>query len=266
MLKWFATMMNKSRSDGGRRDVSYGDDRERILSLVRLMGDEVCIALSDSLISLKEGNVELARKVIDRDDLIDGMETDVNRECLASIAIRKPVREDLRFVFAVLKIATDLERIGDQAVNVAERALTVSKYPMLKPLVDISKMTEISINMVRKALRSFFDRDTDLAVHVFREDKQLDRIAGALSEELIEMMAEMDKGDKDGITVATELLLTARHLERVGDHASNVSERVFFMVRGERLKEVILGKVPETAREELLTKNLRGLTDINDIR
>ncbi len=252
MLGWFAKMMNKGWSPRSK-DLSYGDDRERIISLVRFMGEEVCNALSNSLLALKNSDVDLAERVIERDDIIDATETDVNRECLSSIAMRNPVRDDLRFVFAVLKIATDLERIGDQAVNVAERAITVARYPMLKPLVDISKMTEISISMVARALKAFYDGDTDLAVHVFREDKQLDRLAMELSEELITMMAHME-GDRDDIVVATELLLTGRHLERVGDHASNISERVFFMVRGERLKDVVLGRKPERTREKLLEK------------
>lgn len=221
--------------------MAYGDDRERILALVKFMGDESCQALTNSLIALREGDVELAKKVIDRDDVIDATETDLNRECLASIAMRNPVREELRFVFAVIKIATDLERIGDQAVNVAERAITVANYPMLKPLVDISRMTDISISMVSRSMKAFFDGDPEMAVHVFRDDKQLDKMASSMSEELITMMTHMN-GDRDGIIVATELLLTGRHLERIGDHASNIAERVFFMVRGERLKDVLLGK------------------------
>ncbi len=241
LLNWLAKMMNKGSSSKGEVDFAYGDDRERILALVKFMGDESCQALTNSLIALREGDVELAKRVIDRDDVIDATETDLNRECLTSIAMRNPVREELRFVFAVIKIATDLERIGDQAVNVAERAITVANYPMLKPLVDISRMTDISISMVSRSMKAFFDGDPEMAVHVFRDDKQLDKMASSMSEELITMMTHMN-GDRDGIIVATELLLTGRHLERIGDHASNIAERVFFMVRGERLKDVLLGK------------------------
>lgn len=240
LLRWFAKMMNKGFSARADVDLAYGDDRERILSLVRFMGDRVCLALADSLSALREGDVALAKKVIDGDDVIDSTETDLNRECLSSIAMRSPVREDLRFVFAVIKIATDLERIGDQAVNVAERAITVSSHPMLKPLVDISRMTDISISMVSRSLQAFLDGDSNLAVSIFKEDKQLDNLASGMSDELITMMAHMN-GDRDGIVVATELLLTGRHLERIGDHASNIAERVFFMVRGERLKDMVFG-------------------------
>lgn len=240
MLKLFAKLMSRGSHAQTDVDLAYGDDRERILSLVGFMGDRVRQALVDSMVALREGDVVLAKKVIDGDDVIDATETDLNRECLSSIAMRSPVREDLRFVFAVIKIATDLERIGDQAVNVAERAITVSTHPMSKPLMDISRMTDISISMVSRSLQAFFDGDSDLAVNVFKEDKQLDRLASGMSEELITMMAHMN-GDRDGIVVATELLLTGRHLERIGDHASNIAERVFFMVRGERLKDVVLG-------------------------
>ncbi|WP_234986238.1 phosphate signaling complex protein PhoU [Dethiosulfovibrio salsuginis] len=246
LLKWFANMMNKGSLSHKRKevDLAYGDDRERILALVRFMGDEVRQALAKSLTALKEGDAELAQNVIDRDDVIDATETDLNRECLASIAMRSPVRDELRFVFAVIKIATDLERIGDQAVNVAERAITLSNHPMLKPLVDISRMTDISISMVSRSMQSFFEGDSEMAVHVFRDDKQLDRMASGMSEELITMMAHMN-GDRDSVLVATELLLIGRHLERIGDHASNIAERVFFMVRGERLKDVLLYKDKE---------------------
>lgn len=250
-------MMNKGHSSKRKEvDLAYGDDRERILALVRFMGDEVRQALTKSLMALREGDARLAQEVIDRDDVIDATETDLNRECLASIAMRSPVRDELRFVFAVIKIATDLERIGDQAVNVAERAITLSNHPMLKPLVDISRMTDISISMVSRSMQSFFEGDSEMAVHVFRDDKQLDRMASGMSEELITMMAHMN-GDRDGVLVATELLLIGRHLERIGDHASNIAERVFFMVRGERLKDVVLDKSREESRDVLLEQSRR---------
>lgn len=252
-MSWLLKKMNKKRSSRKDVDLAYGDDRERILSLVHFMGDEVCQALANALTALKDGDVELAQKVIDRDDVIDATETDLNRECLSYIAMRNPVREELRFVFAVIKIATDLERIGDQAVNVAERAITVSNFPMPKPLVDISRMTEISISMVSRSMETLFEGDTDSAIQVFKDDKQLDNMASGLSEELLTMMSQMG-GDRNGIVVATELLLTGRHLERVGDHASNIAERVFFMVRGERLRDFVFGVKQEGEMDVLMGK------------
>ncbi|PIE54621.1 MAG: phosphate transport system regulatory protein PhoU [Dethiosulfovibrio peptidovorans] len=251
MLKWLSSKTRQSTTDekSSLDRVVGSDDRKRISSLVSFMGDHVCNALIDAIRSMQDRDVHLAQRVIDGDDVIDITEIDINKECLASIAMRNPVRSELRFIFAVLKITTDLERIGDQAVNVAQRALVLAFHPLLKPLIDIPKMSDMAVSMVSRSLQAFFEEDTDLAVHVFRDDKKLDQLAEAVSEELTDIIKTGLDTREDLVTVAMELLLTVRHLERIGDHASNISERVFFMVRGERLKDVVLGKKRHSLRE-----------------
>ena len=134
----------------GRRDeiigsLLYQEDREKILSMVRRMGNMVSEAIAGAVQSLEGRDNALADRIIEADDIVDDLEVEIDQECLSSIALRQPLRKDLRFVFAVLKIITDLERVGDQAVNIAKRAKALNRYPLLKPLIDIPRMAEITL-------------------------------------------------------------------------------------------------------------------------
>ena len=170
------------------------------------------------------------------------MEAAIDQECLSSIAMRQPVREDLRFVFAVLKIITDLERIGDQGVNIAKKARLLNQYPLLKPLVDIPRMRDIATEMVSDSLRAFEESDIELAEAICMRDDELDALYEAIFDELIEILGRNAEGDQATAERAVGLLWIARHLARIGDHATNVAERVYFMVVGERLKPIIEAK------------------------
>lgn len=239
MLTWFAKKDNGRSSE--TKDLPYEDVKERIVSLIRFMGEKACGALYDSLKALGEGDLDLAKKVVEGDEVIDSTEVDVNNECLSSMAMRCPVREDLRFVFAVLKIATDLERLGDQAVNIAQSSLAMNGFRESRFMGEVFKMGETAVSMVERALKAFYDCDSGLALKVYEEDESLDAVAADLSDKLVTVMSETSK-NREKVLAEAELFLTARHLERVGDHACNISERVFFMVRGERLKDVLFGK------------------------
>lgn len=228
----------------GKRDemigsLLYQEDREKILAMVRKMGNMVSEAIADAVHSLEVRDNELADRIIDADDIVDDLEVAIDQECLSSIALRQPVRKDLRFVFAVLKIITDLERIGDQAVNIAKRAKALNRYPLLKPLVDIPKMRDIAIGMLRDALTSFEKEDPVLAEEVCMRDEALDEFDVSIFDELTGIMAAQPTGDAGIVHRAAGLMWVSRHLARVGDHATNVSERAYFMVRGERLKPLI---------------------------
>jgi len=196
-------------------------------------------AFSKAVRSLEERNDELADSVITADDEIDDLEAAIDQECLSSIAMRQPVREDLRFVFAVLKIITDLERIGDQGVNIAKKAKVLNRYPLLKPLVDIPKMKIIAAEMVSDSLKSFEENDPVLAEKICLRDDELDILYENIFDELIEIIGNKPEGDQATAQCAAGLLWIARHLARIGDHATNVAERVYFMVKGERLKPLL---------------------------
>ena len=215
----------------------YSADKERIVALVLKMGNMAAEALKNAVDSLLTEDAELARTVIRGDDALDDMEKEIDHECLRSIAMRQPVREELRFVFAVLKTITDIERIGDQAVNIAEWALELKKHPSdVNPA--ISEMRDITELMLRDALRAFKTSDVELAKKICRCDDQLDRMYAEVFDEFIELMATNDKKNTAIVRIGTGQMWVARHLERVGDHVTNIAERVIFMATGKTLKNL----------------------------
>ncbi len=183
---------------------------------------------------------DLALEVIRKDDEVDIIEVEVEQECLRLLAMRQPVREDLRFVFTIIKIITELERIGDQAVNIAERALELNREGLIKPLMDIPKMADIVIEMVREAIQAFEARDVDKLIEVYMRDDEVDALNRVNFAETIQIMASMKMDDPYSVKKATDLLSVSRYLERAGDHATNIAERAFFSVTGERIKEKLL--------------------------
>ncbi len=217
----------------------YSADRAKILEMVRKMGVMASDAFSKAIKALENRDDVMADAVIRDDDDIDDLEAAIDDECLSSIAMRQPVREDLRFVFAVLKIITDLERIGDQGVNIAKKAKMLNQYPLLKPLVDIPRMRAIAAEMVADSLRSFEENDAALAEDICRRDEELDVLYDNIFDELLVIIANKPAGDRATAQCAAGLIWVARHLARIGDHATNVAERVYFMVKGERLKPLI---------------------------
>jgi phosphate transport system protein len=212
----------------------YSSDKERISGLVLKMGEMTAEALNKAVDALFSGDEELAREVIRGDDKIDAIEKEIDHECLRSIAMRQPVRDELRFIFAVLKNITDIERIADQAVNIAGWALDLHKYPRSETSPVISEMRDIAEAMLRDALTAFRTSDAELAKDTCCQDDRLDRIYMDVFNDFIELMAE---GEKDAamVRVGVGQMWMARHLERVGDHVTNVAERVYFMITGEIL-------------------------------
>ena len=217
----------------------YEKDRGSLTSLVLEMGTKAGEAFRDAVRAIETRDNDLANRVLEGDEVIDELEVDAELECLRSIGMRQPLGEDLRFAFSVLKIVTDLERIGDEASNIAERALWLNRRPLLKPLIDIPRMTRIASAMLSHALESFERGDASLAEGVFRADDEVDALYRAVFDELLLIMAGPAQGNPDAILSATALLSVARHLERNGDHAVNIAERSYFMVTGRRLKKVL---------------------------
>jgi phosphate transport system protein len=204
------------------------------------MADLVERAIDDALGAIMKKSDDLALEVIRKDDEVDIIEVEVEQECLRLLAMRQPVREDLRFVFTIIKIITELERIGDQAVNIAERALELNREGLIKPLMDIPKMADIVIEMVREAIQAFEARDVDKLIEVYMRDDEVDALNRVNFAETIQIMASMKMDDPYSVKKATDLLSVSRYLERAGDHATNIAERAFFSVTGERIKEKLL--------------------------
>ena len=203
-------------------------------SLVRMAGlAEVSIGLSvKALVSRDAG---LARQVIESDAEINGLEVEIDELCLRALALYQPEARDLRFLAMTLKIVNDLERMGDQAVNIAERTLELLKEPLLKPLIDIPRMAEIAQRMVRDSLDAFVQQDVMRARGVCRQDDQVDRLDDQIFRELLTYMME----DPKAITRAVNLILVSRHLERIADHATNIAEDVIYLVEGKNIKHHI---------------------------
>jgi len=183
-------------------------------------------AIHDSVQSLVKRDSELAQKTFSMEDQINKMEIAIEDMCLKLLALRQPMAADLRFITAALKIVTDLERMGDQAVNICERAISLNQEPQLKPYIDIPRIAEIAQSMVKDVLDAFVNRDVKLARSVCERDDLVDGLNDQVFRELLTYMIS----DPKTITRAVHLMIVCRCLERIADHATNIAEDVIFMV------------------------------------
>ena len=183
-------------------------------------------AISQAVQSLVKRDSELAKKTFAGENRINRLEIEIDEMCLKLLALRQPMAADLRFITAAMKIITDLERIGDQAVNIAERAISLNEEPQLKPYIDIPRMAEIAQSMVKDVLDAFVNRDSKLARLVCERDDLVDGLNDQVFRELLTYMIS----DPKTITRAVHLMIVCRCLERIADHATNIAEDVIFMV------------------------------------
>jgi phosphate transport system protein len=189
-------------------------------------------AVGDSVKSLKERREELARGVFDSEKAINLYDVTVDEICMRLLALRQPVAADLRFITAAMRICGDLERMGDQAVNIAERSLELIREPLLKPLIDIPEMAHLAQSMVKDAIDAFVRGDENLAQRVCERDDQVD----ALNDQAFRVLLTYALSDPQNIPRAVNLILIARSLERVADHATNIGEEVIYMRLGKIIK------------------------------
>jgi phosphate transport system protein len=196
--------------------------KARLLEMGGLAEEQVRLAV--------RGLVERDRALIDRviggDAPLNALHIEVDNRCFTLLALYQPMAVDLRAIVAAVKINTDLERVGDLAINIAEAARQYAAHPPVKKLIDIPRMAAIAQGMLRDALDAFVRRDTTLAQHVLDEDDALDTLKTQIFRELLTYMLQ----DPATIEPALDLILVSRHLERIGDHATNVAEDVIFMV------------------------------------
>jgi phosphate transport system protein len=197
------------------------------------MGGMVEAAISKSIDALKELSRDKADNVITEDKIIDEQELKIDERGVDLLALRQPMAVDLRFITMAMKISTDLERIADLAVDIAQRVLELVDKPLLKPLIDIPKLTTLAQEMTRDALNAFVNGDVGLAKKVILRDKDADNIRNLVQSELIN---DYISKDKSFIPRAIPLMLIARHLERICDHATNIAEDVIYMVDAKVVK------------------------------
>jgi phosphate transport system protein len=204
------------------------------------MGGLVEKQIADAVAALVNRDDDLARLIIERDHTVNRMDVEIDDLCIRLLALHQPAAGDLRLITTGLKITTDLERIGDMAVNMCERILELNQEPQLKPLIDLPRMAEVAQHMLHESLDSFVREDVELALAVCREDDVIDDLNSQLFRELLSYMAENPQTTGRGI----RLLFIGKYLERIGDHATNIAEMVVFMVRGKSIRH--MGQVPPT--------------------
>ena len=188
--------------------------------------------IAKSIKALEENNMILAEEVIKSDDKVNEMEIEIDNQCIRILALFHPEAEDLRTVTMIMKINNDLERIGDHAVNIAEKAIYLADKPPVKPLIDIPKMAEKAIEMLQESLDSFVNKDAELAVEVCKKDDEVDALEPQIVRELITYMIS----DPKTIDRALTLIFIARALERVADLATNIAEDTYYIASGKILK------------------------------
>jgi phosphate transport system protein len=202
--------------------------RNQLLTMGALVEDRVHRAIH----ALVERREEQARRVSETDKEINDLQIDIDDRCLKLLALQTPLAADLRLITSAMKINADLERVGDQAVNIAENVLQLLPHPPLKPLIDIPRMAEIAERMVRDALDSFVKGDAELARDVLRRDDEVDALKDTLFRELLTYMM----ADPGTIPRALALILVSRNLERIADHATNIAEDVIFIAEAKDVR------------------------------
>lgn len=200
------------------------------------MGSLVERSIENVTQALMNKDVELAKTVIEADDEVDSMENSIESRCLKLILQQHPVARDLRLISSILKMITDLERIGDQSQDIGEIILTLSKEDYIKDLIHLPKMAEATSKMVRQSIDAFVNKDIELAHKVIEYDDVVDDLFVTIKDELISLIRDdVTNGEQ-----AVDLLMIAKYFERIGDHAQNVAEWVVFSITGEHAGERII--------------------------
>ncbi len=212
----------------------FDAELEKIRSQVLQMGGLVEEQITKALEALTTGNSALARQVMENDHQVNALEVSIDEECSTMIARRQPAAKDLRMVMTVVKTITDLERIGDEAAKIARmaRAIHESDRPTVPRVSEIEHVTEIAIGMLRNSLDAFARLDLTVAAQVARRDEQVDKAFVSILRHLITFMME----DPRTISHAIEILFIAKAIERIGDHAKNMSEYVVYLVKGKDVR------------------------------
>ena len=215
-------------------DKKYEEDLRKLREDILYMGGLVDDQIQKAVKSLVDRDSDMANIIIERDHEVNRLDVDIDDLCIRLLALHQPAGRDLRFITTGLKITTDLERIGDMAVNICERALELNEEPQLKPYIDIPRMAQISQRMIRESLDAFVREDTDLALKVCKDDAEVDDLNAQIFRETISFMIE----DPHTINRAMKIGSVSKYLERIADHATNIAEMVVFMVKGKSIRHM----------------------------
>lgn len=206
------------------------ENLQQIEGLLLKMGSQVEELIDLSLKALMTKDLDLANRVIGMDKRVDNLEISIEKKCIDLIALQQPLASDLRKISSVMKIITDLERIGDHCVNISKVTIAIGKEDFIKPLIDIPKMADIVKGMVKESLDSFVNHSANQAIEVAKRDDLVD----ALYEQVYLDLLEFVKKDDANTGQVVNLLFIGRYLERIADHTTNICERIIFMTTGER--------------------------------
>ncbi len=202
--------------------------------LLLRMAALVEVSIKSSVESLVERATELAKQVIKDDHNINALDVLIDEECIRLLALKQPMGKDLRMITTAMKITTDLERIADNSVNIAERAVELNEEPLLKPYIDVPRMSRIVQGMVRDTIDAFVNEDVRLAKDVIKRDDSVDELNKFVWQELMHIMAQ----DPSTVSRAVKITYISKYLERIGDHATNIAETVVYMVEGKIIRHM----------------------------
>jgi len=219
-------------SDRQHTSKHYEQQLRTLKDRLLLMSHHAEQMIGDSIRALVERRPSLAEEVVKSDDTMDQLEIEVDNLCYEILALEQPVARDLRFIATALKIVRDIERIGDIAVNIAERAAELLQEPEMKRLIDLPIMVDAAQRILKDSLDAFVNADAELAEKVILDDRLIDDVYEHIFRELLTYMME----DTRTISRALKLIFIAKHLERVGDHSANIAEMVVFLVKGQDIR------------------------------
>jgi phosphate transport system protein len=205
--------------------------KEKLLRMAALVEESISLSIE----GLKNQKEDLAQEVLRKEEAVNLLDVEIDETCLRLLALRQPMAGDLRFITSAMKIGSELERMGDLAVNIAERTLELLKAPLLKPLIDIPRMAKLAQSMVKDSLDAFINKDEELARSVCRRDDEVDALNDQIFRELLTYMMQ----DPMSVERAVGLILVGRHLERIADHATNIGEDVIYLAKGKTIKHHI---------------------------
>lgn len=224
-------------------DRQYEEELQELRAKVLEMGGLVEKQIGDAITSLTQRDSELARQTIARDHMVNYLDVSIDEACTRLLALHQPAARDLRFIMTSLKIGTDLERVGDIAQNVCERALELNEEPPLRSYADLPRMAEWARSMLRDSLDAFVRADTGLALDVCQRDDFIDDLTSEVFGRMLSRMVEEPKT----VVRSTRILFLAKYLERIADHATNIGEMVIYMVKGKNIRHV--SPVPSSVSE-----------------
>ncbi len=204
-----------------------------IKEMVTEMSAKVEESILDSVVAIKEKDSALARHIVDNGDAIDDMDEEINEKCYRFMATQSPMAGDLRYCISIMKMVSDLERIGDHCEDIAKYAIRLEKEEYYKEIIDLPRMADMAANMVRNAIHAFLDRDLKMARKVWKADEEVDELFRMIHEEQMEVVVNQPEHAKQAMVFA----FIAAHLERIADYATNICEQTVFSLEGDYMME-----------------------------